>query len=99
MRDGSGNKLVSFLHVAATDKNITGQDVTIGITSVKETISSIVKLNSELRRIGVSKMQHQTVDLMARKRVKILLRPQGAPEEHQSHHSRHKTRNGTVPSL
>ena len=97
MRDGGESEMLSFLTEVATAKNLTGQNVRVwvmkvygklqvlDITTVKATISWIVTLNSELSQAGLSTLHRQTLDLMARKGVAILLRTQSAPEEHPEH--------------
>jgi hypothetical protein len=47
----------------------------IGITSVRETVAEIIMLNRKLDDIGSSMMHYQTLDLMARHGVEVLLAP------------------------
>jgi hypothetical protein len=91
MRDGTEREMFSYLHAVATAKNLTGRDVrtwamevhaklqVLDIATIKSTVSWIVTLNHELRQAGLSTMHRQTLDLMARKGVEVLL--QSAPEE------------------
>jgi hypothetical protein len=85
MRDGTETEMLSFLTSVASAKNLTGQDMrtwvsqvhaklqVIQITTVKATVSWTCMLNSELRLNGLQTMHPQTLDLMARNGVALLL--------------------------
>ncbi len=91
MRDRTKSEMFSFLTSVTSAKNLTGQDMrtwvlevhtklqVLEITTVKATVSWIYTLNAELRLNGLQTMHRQTLDLMARNGVALLLQEPPEP--------------------
>jgi hypothetical protein len=87
MRNGSDNEMIALLQAVATAKNITGQDVmswvtrvhnklrSVGINTVKDTVSGSMGLNKKLHKAGFQMMHCQTLDLLAKKGINIITAP------------------------
>jgi transcriptional regulator NrdR family protein len=81
----NADEMRAFLQTVAEARNITGNAIDswvekvqdklrrIGLTTVKDTVSGIVRLNRQLREAGLTTMHFITVDCMARKGVEALL--------------------------
>jgi hypothetical protein len=71
----------------------------LSITTVRQTVSEIVVLNCKLHHRGVPMMHFQTLDLMAQKGVKILLRPPNpVPDPPTDHNSSPPTAPNIAPT-